>query len=68
MFPDGVKAIVDRRRRTAEVFDLTKDPAELHNLADDPRYRAAGYTQMVRSFFDAHAFSKPGYRIPVRRF
>jgi arylsulfatase A-like enzyme len=68
VFPDGVKAVLDRRRRTVEVFDLTKDPGELHNLADDPRFRAAGYASKLRSFFDAHAFKKKGYRIPVRRF
>ncbi len=66
IFPDGMKAIVDDRHRTSEVYNLKSDPGELINLldADDPR--AADRVKAVRTFFDIHKYAGDGYKVPFR--
>jgi arylsulfatase A-like enzyme len=55
------KLIVDQRRKVVEVFDLSKDPGELHNLYDEDPARFAPALSALDAFFDAHAFKAPGY-------
>jgi hypothetical protein len=66
IFPDGMKAIIDDRHKTSEVYNLKSDPGELINLldADDPR--AAERIKTVRTFFDIHKRSENGYVVPFR--
>lgn len=66
IFPDGMKAIVDDRHGTSEVYNLKSDPGELINLldADDPR--AAERISAVKSFFEVHKLARPGYAVPFR--
>ncbi|MEO7327451.1 MAG: sulfatase [Minicystis sp.] len=65
IFPDGYKAIRDLRRGTFELYDLQRDPGELHNLFDDaPDAEARLFT--LRAFFQAQALRRPGYSPPFR--
>ena len=66
VFPDGLKAIIDDRHKTSEVYNLKSDPGELINLldADDPR--AAERIKTVRTFFDVHKLTRDGYKVPFR--
>ena len=66
LFPDGVKAIVDDRHHTAEVYDLKADPGERVNLLDED-LRAAERIAAVRQFFAVHRRRAGGYVVPYRR-
>lgn len=66
IFPDGVKAIVDDRNGTAEVYDLRVDPDELINLLDVDA-KAARRIDVVRKFFAVHRLQRDGYTPPYRR-
>lgn len=66
IFPDGIKVIVDDRHHTAEVYDLSRDPAEAVNLLDAGDKEASQRIGTLRAFFDAHQIQKPGYEIPFR--
>lgn len=60
--PNGLKVIEDQRRKTVEVYDLGRDPGEVHNLfADDPA-RADASLAALRAFFAAHTSKRAGYR------
>lgn len=61
---DGLKAIVDDRKRTTEVYDLKVDPGETRNLADQPNGEAA--VRQLREFFVEHRIRRPGYEPPYR--
>jgi arylsulfatase A-like enzyme len=66
IFADGRKVIRDRRRGTFELYDLNKDPHELHNLFGSSDVDAEGYLDQLSAFFYVHALRKPGYRVPYR--
>ncbi len=62
---DGFKAIRDIRRGTLELYDLTTDPGELHNLATDtPNHPTLN---RLRKFFQVHTYRTNGYRVPYRK-
>jgi len=66
LFPDDVKAIVDERNRTVEVYNLAADPGEQINLVDlDPT--AMDRIAVVRRFFALHEHKRPGYTTPYRK-
>jgi arylsulfatase A-like enzyme len=66
-FPNGYKVITDLVRKTVEVYDLSTDPGEEHDLAEDgpeiERYIAA-----QRAFFKEHTLKIPGWKPPWRKF
>ncbi len=66
LFPDGIKAIVDDREGTAEVYDLRADPDELINLLDVD-IKAQRRIDVVRKFFSVHHLQRDGYVTPYRR-
>jgi arylsulfatase A-like enzyme len=67
LFPDGCKAIVDDRNRTAEVYDLRADPNELVNLVDTDDPTALARVDVLRRFFAVHEHRRPGYEPPYRQ-
>lgn len=62
VFPDRIKASYSQRDRRMEVYDLSRDPGETMNLADEEW--AQERVAMVRAFFLAHEFKAPGYKHP----
>jgi arylsulfatase A-like enzyme len=60
--PEGLKVIEDLRRKTVEVYDLTSDPGEAHDLFDEGPARAGAALATLRAFFTAHTLRRPGYR------
>jgi hypothetical protein len=65
---DGKKLIHDSRSRSVELYDLQKDPKEEDNTYDKGSPEAVEKLAMVKKFFTAHAFKKPGYKVPFRRW
>ena len=68
VFSDGVKAIIDLRHHTAEVYDLRRDPTESHDLVDVEGFDADRYLAQLRAFFRIHTLKRPGWKPPWRRF
>jgi arylsulfatase A-like enzyme len=66
ILPDGMKVITDNRARTVELYDLSRDPGETRNLADDADKleRPLG---LLQRFFAAHQNEQPEYKVPYRR-
>ncbi len=66
--PDGFKIVEDPRRRTLELYDLNEDPKELNNIfqSDDPKSQEVLGALLM--FFDLHTYSRPGYKVPYRRW
>ncbi len=62
LFVGDLKAIVDLRRKTVEVFDLANDPGELRNLWDEDRARAEPVVSALTAYFAGRAYTKDGYR------
>ena len=59
---------MDFKRKTQEVYDLRNDPGETRNLVDVEGARSDRSLRVLRAFFDAHAFKRPGYEPPWRQF
>lgn len=60
------KVIDDQHNGTLQLFDLTRDPAELHDLSEDEPDVARRGASPLRSFFGVHALKKEGYELPYR--
>lgn len=65
VFADGIKVVCKRAASGCEIYDLTNDPREELNLADD-REDARERIGAVNAFFEAHRLKKPGYELPTR--
>jgi hypothetical protein len=66
--PEAVKVIHDTRRKTLEIYDLIRDPAELDNLIESAPGRHAELPGTLAHFFEVHTFRAPGYEVPFRRW
>lgn len=66
VFPDGYKVIRDVRRGTVELYDLSKDPEEKTNLADEMPEETTNRLGTLSQFFDTHEMKRPGYTTPYR--
>lgn len=62
------KPIVDLKKHTQEVYDLSVDPGEKKNLVDVDPERSARCLGALQAFFAAHAFRRDGYEVPWRPF
>jgi choline-sulfatase len=54
VFPDGIKTIIDVRRKREEVYDLDRDPEEAKNLADRKPELARRYLDLTRTYRKRH--------------
>lgn len=66
IFPDQLKAIVDDRNHTSEVYNLKADPKEATNLIDSLDVGATERISALRKFFEVHQLRRPGYKPPYR--
>ncbi|HEY3493043.1 MAG TPA: sulfatase, partial [Polyangiaceae bacterium] len=55
LFPDGMKAIYDSGKRRESLFDVKKDPAELHDLRDARGEEADRRIALLRRYRRVHA-------------
>ncbi len=67
VFPNGTKVVVDQRKKTVEVYDLTSDPGEEKNLSDDIDLSTSNEYRMLQQFFDVHTLEREGYSPPYRK-
>ncbi|MFO0555354.1 MAG: sulfatase [Polyangiaceae bacterium] len=65
VFPDGHKVIYDKRNDVAELYDLTKDPKEEHNLYEEDPLEMPHLDQLF-DFFDVRTRRENGYEPPIR--
>ena len=66
LYYDGLKLIVDDRRKLVEAYDLEGDPLELRSLFDDEPERVAPSLAALHAFFAANALRRPGYSPPFK--
>ncbi|MEZ4437908.1 MAG: sulfatase [Polyangiaceae bacterium] len=67
LYGGSLKVIEDLRRRTVEVYDLSRDPGELHNLfAGTPTPEVARLVAEARAFFRSIELSEGGYSPPYK--
>lgn len=66
-FPDGIKVLRDLQTDTVQVFDLRRDPKELHELTDTQR-DVEPYIGATERFFETHTLKIPGWKPPWRTF
>ncbi len=64
--PDGIKVIRDIRRRTLEVYDLEKDPAEQDDRVDHLTTDMEAAIGELDAFFEVHQLREGGYEPPLR--
>jgi hypothetical protein len=64
----GHKVIFNQRAHTTEVYDLTKDPGELNNLAVEPDEAARQALQIAAYFFKVIRPDEPGFESPEIKF
>lgn len=67
LFRDRMKLIQNLRAGTVELFDLSVDPEELHNLADRSPVTTDERLRRTEQLFAAHRFEAPGYELPFAR-
>ncbi|MEM6989409.1 MAG: sulfatase-like hydrolase/transferase [Myxococcota bacterium] len=65
-FDDGMKAIVDDRNYTMELYNLKVDPGELNNLIQGDDSPGMARIGVLRQFFEKAQIDRPGYKIPFR--
>jgi hypothetical protein len=63
IFPDGFKVIHDRRRDTAELYNLRQDPAETRNLYAEEPLNTPHLDALVR-YFGERVIKDPPLRLP----
>ena len=66
IFPDGMKIIRDKRRGLAELYDLSSDPTEAHNLFDERPELGEQRLGLLQAFFEVHELHRKGYETPYR--
>lgn len=66
LFSDGMKAIVDDRNYTVELYNLKTDPKELNNLVLDATAPGMARIGILRQFFEKAQIQREGYEIPFR--
>jgi arylsulfatase A-like enzyme len=54
IFPDNIKAILDWKKGTEEIYDLERDPNETKNLCDELGPACAERLDVLRAFFLVH--------------
>lgn len=59
---DGFKVIVNKRKRTEELYDLTTDPHETHNLRDELPDRGDKMLAELKAFFRRNSAYAPEQR------
>lgn len=67
IFDDGYKVIRNQRDQTIELYDLTRDPGETHNLSDDVDISNEEHLLTLDHFFQVHTYRQPGYEPPLRK-
>lgn len=67
VFEDGYKVIRDQRAHTVELFDLSRDPGERHNLSDDVDLSTEEHLLALDYFFRIHTYTDGGYQPPLRK-
>lgn len=67
IFEDGYKVIRNQREQTIELYDLTRDPGETHNLSDDVDLSTEEHLLALDYFFQVHTHREPGYVPPLRK-
>jgi arylsulfatase A-like enzyme len=67
VLPNGLKLIRNQKEGTFEIYDLTKDPAEQHNLYDVMGPEGPTRMQELIAFFERHRIRRQGYEVPYRR-
>lgn len=65
VFPGGWKVIHNDRMDATEVYDLKRDPGELHNLYPIPKLEDE--VVLLHAFFEQHQLRKDGYEPPYRK-
>ena len=66
VFPGGWKVIHNERMDATEIYDLKRDPAELHNLfATTPIFDDE--VVLLHAFFEQHQLRAGGYEPPYRK-
>jgi arylsulfatase A-like enzyme len=63
---NGLKVIEDSRRKIVEVYDLQRDPFELHNIFEAEPERTLPALAALYRYFDAHTLRLDGYEQPYR--
>ncbi len=67
IFDDGYKVIRNQRDQSIELYDLTRDPGETHNLSDDVDLSSEQHLLALDHFFQIHTCREPGYVPPLRK-
>jgi hypothetical protein len=67
VLPNGLKLIHNQKEGTFEIYDLTKDPGEKHNLYDAMGQEGPKQMQKLVAFFDRYRIRRKGYEVPYRR-
>jgi hypothetical protein len=63
---DGLKAIVDLRRKIVEAYDVDRDPGETVNIFDTDPARSDRALGSLLAFFAAHTRTADGYKPPYK--
>ncbi len=67
VFDDGYKVIRNQREQSVELYNLSVDPGENHNLSDDVDLSVEEHLLALDFFFEVHTQRSHGYRPPLRK-